>query len=55
MPLIGFLSGRSQAETVPVMGQFYKGLAEAGFVGDRICASNTAGQRATMSASNPCG
>jgi putative ABC transport system substrate-binding protein len=32
MPLIGFLSGRSQAETVPVMGQFYKGLAEAGFV-----------------------
>jgi putative ABC transport system substrate-binding protein len=32
MPLIGFLNGRSRAETVPVMGQFHKGLAEAGFV-----------------------
>src|SRR5438309_1343947 len=32
MPMMGFLSGRSRAETVPVMGQFYKGLAESGFV-----------------------
>src|SRR3954464_4464991 len=32
MPLIGFLSGRSRAETTVVMGQFYKALAEAGFV-----------------------
>jgi putative tryptophan/tyrosine transport system substrate-binding protein len=31
-PVIGFLSGRSRAETVAVMGQFYNGLAEAGFV-----------------------
>jgi putative ABC transport system substrate-binding protein len=31
MPLIGFLNGRSQAETGPVMGEFHKGLAEAGF------------------------
>jgi putative ABC transport system substrate-binding protein len=31
MPLIGFLNGRSHAETVSVMGQFHKGLAEAGF------------------------
>jgi putative ABC transport system substrate-binding protein len=31
-PLIGFLSGRSEAETIPVMGQFHKALAEAGFV-----------------------
>src|SRR3954464_2398095 len=32
MPLIGFLSGRSRAETTVVMGQFYKALDEAGFV-----------------------
>jgi putative ABC transport system substrate-binding protein len=31
-PVIGFLSGRSRAETMAVMGQFYNGLAEAGFV-----------------------
>jgi putative tryptophan/tyrosine transport system substrate-binding protein len=31
-PVIGFLSGRSRAETLAVMGQFYNGLAEAGFV-----------------------
>jgi putative ABC transport system substrate-binding protein len=31
-PVIGFLSGRSRAETVAVMGQFYNGLAQAGFV-----------------------
>jgi putative ABC transport system substrate-binding protein len=31
-PVIGFLSGRSRAETVAVMGQFYSGLAQAGFV-----------------------
>lgn len=32
IPLIGFLSGRSHAETMVVMGQFNKALAQAGFV-----------------------
>ena len=32
IPMIGFLSGRSRAETVAVMGQFFNGLAESGFV-----------------------
>jgi ABC-type uncharacterized transport system substrate-binding protein len=32
MALIGFLSGRSRAETMTVMGHFQKGLADAGFV-----------------------
>jgi putative ABC transport system substrate-binding protein len=35
IPLIGFLSGRSRAETVAVIGQFQKGLAESGFVEGR--------------------
>jgi putative ABC transport system substrate-binding protein len=35
MPLIGFLSGRSRAETMTVMGHFQKGLADAGFIEGR--------------------
>jgi putative ABC transport system substrate-binding protein len=35
MPLIGFLSGRSRAETTNVMEHFQKGLADAGFVEGR--------------------
>jgi putative ABC transport system substrate-binding protein len=35
MPLIGFLNGRSRAETIAVMGHFQKGLADTGFVEGR--------------------
>jgi putative ABC transport system substrate-binding protein len=35
MPLIGFLSGRSRAETMIIMGHFQKGLADAGFIEGR--------------------
>ena len=35
MPLVGFLSGRSRAETMTVMGHFQKGLADAGFIEGR--------------------
>ncbi len=35
MPLIGFFSGRSRAETMTVMEHFQKGLADAGFVEGR--------------------
>jgi putative tryptophan/tyrosine transport system substrate-binding protein len=32
LPRVGFLSGRSAAETVSVLAAFHRGLAEAGFV-----------------------
>jgi hypothetical protein len=35
MPLIGFLNGRSRAETMTVMEHFRKGLADGGFVEGR--------------------
>jgi putative ABC transport system substrate-binding protein len=34
-PVIGFLSGRSRAETARVVAEFHKGLAESGFVEGR--------------------
>src|SRR5215210_5973377 len=34
-PIIGYLSGRSQAETAPVLAEFHRGLAEAGYVEGR--------------------
>jgi len=35
MPVIGFLNGRSRAETLTVMERFQKGLADAGFAEGR--------------------
>lgn len=31
-PVIGYLSGRSEAETAPVLAQFHRGLREAGYI-----------------------
>ena len=45
IPVIGFLSGRSQDEASGDTAAFHQGLNEMGYVGGRNVASNTAGRR----------
>ncbi len=45
LPVVGFLSGRSAAESASVVAAFQRGLAEAGFSMVRISRSTTAGAR----------
>ena len=52
LPLVGFLSGRSAAETASVLAAFHRGLGEIGFAEGKNVAVITAGPRV---ATNACG